>query len=110
MKMIKKMGLTLLLFLYLAVLTKMILFKYIPLTEIINYFNFTYDEYLWRSNNLVPFKTIYFYLFLAELNLNIRIQNLVGNVLGFVPFGLILPLISKRFLNLKTIILLTFFL
>lgn len=110
MKVSIKIALTLILILYLAILTKLVLFKYFPLSEIINHFNFTYSEYHWRANNFTPFKTIYFYLFLAEINFNIRIENLVGNILGFVPFGIILPLLSKKFLNLKAVILATFFL
>jgi glycopeptide antibiotics resistance protein len=94
--------------LYLAILTKLVLFKYIPLHEIINHFNFTYDEYHWRSNNFVPFKTIYFYLFLAEINLSIRIENLVGNVIGFSPLGIILPSLSRKFQKLAVIMLTTF--
>jgi glycopeptide antibiotics resistance protein len=105
---IKKLFLTIILFLYLAVLTKLILFKYIPLSEIINHFNFTYNEYHWRSNNFVPFKTINFYLFLANINLSIRIENLVGNIVGFIPYGFILPLLSKSFLKLRAVILATF--
>jgi glycopeptide antibiotics resistance protein len=84
------------------------LFKYIPLSEIINHFNFTYDEYHWRSNNFVPFKTINFYLFLADINLDIRIENLAGNIIGFMPFGFILPLLAKKFQKLGTVILHTF--
>ncbi|MGX6444627.1 VanZ family protein [Neobacillus sp. K501] len=105
---VKKFALTLILCCYLAILTKLILFKYIPLSEIINHFNFTYDQNLWRSNNFVPFKTIYFYLFLADINLSIRIENLAGNIIGFIPFGFILPLLSKRVFKLSTVILLTF--
>lgn len=108
MKIIYKITLILLLCLYLAILSKLILFKYIPLSEIINHFNFTYDEYHWRSNNFVPFKTINFYLFLADINLNIRIVNLAGNIIGFVPFGSILPLLAKKFQKLSTVTISTF--
>jgi glycopeptide antibiotics resistance protein len=108
MKIIFKMTLFLILCLYLAILSKLILFKYIPLSEIINHFNFTYDEYHWRSNNFVPFKTINFYLFLADINLNIRIENLAGNIIGFMPFGFILPLLARKFQKLSTVTLATF--
>ncbi|MBV7506233.1 VanZ family protein [Bacillus sp. sid0103] len=108
MKIIFKMTLFLILCLYLAILSKFILFKYIPLSEIINHFNFTYDEYHWRSNNFVPFKTINFYLFLADINLSIRIENLAGNVIGFMPFGFILPLLAKKFQKLSAVTLATF--
>jgi len=108
MKIIFKMILILILCLYLAILSKLILFKYIPLSQIMNHFNFTYDEYHWRSNNFVPLKTIYFYLFLADINVNIRIENLAGNIVGFMPFGFILPLLAKKFQNLSTVALSTF--
>ncbi|WP_342429304.1 VanZ family protein [Neobacillus sp. FSL H8-0543] len=108
MKILGKMTITLILCLYLAILTKLILFKYIPLSEMINHFNFTYNEYFWRSNNFVPFKTIYFYLYLADINLNIRIENLVGNIIGFMPFGFILPLLSRKFLRLAPVLFATF--
>ncbi|MBO0959294.1 VanZ family protein [Neobacillus sp. MM2021_6] len=110
MKIIFKMALLLVLCLYLAILSKLILFKYISLSEIINHFNFTYDEYHWRSNNFVPLKTIYFYLFLADINLNIRIVNLAGNIIGFAPFGFILPLLAKKFQKFSAVTVATFFL
>ncbi|MEH7416137.1 VanZ family protein [Neobacillus drentensis] len=110
MKLIFKLILTLILCVYIAILSKLILFKYIPLSQIIEHFNFTYDGYHWRDNNFVPFKTIYFYMYLADINLNIRIENLVGNIIGFAPFGFILPLLSKRYQKLSTVTITTFIL
>ncbi|MEW5553486.1 VanZ family protein [Peribacillus frigoritolerans] len=108
MKILIKVTLTLVLCIYLAILTKLILFKYLPLSEVINHFDFSFNEYHWRSSNVVPFKTIIFYLFLADINFNMRIENLVGNIIGFVPFGFILPLLSKKFLTFKPFIIATF--
>ncbi len=108
MKIIYKFVLILILCLYIAILSKLILFKYIPLSEIIHHFNFAYDTYHWRANNFVPFKTIYFYLYLADINVNIRIENLVGNIIGFFPFGFILPLLAKKFQKLSTVTVATF--
>ncbi|MEH7545554.1 VanZ family protein [Bacillus sp. AFS076308] len=110
MKLIFKLILTLILCVYIAILSKLILFKYIPLSQIIEHFNFTYDGYHWRDNNFVPFKTIYFYMYLADINLIIRIENLVGNIIGFAPFGFILPLLSKGFQKLSTVTITTFIL
>ena len=110
MKIFSKIVLFFILCLYIAVLSKLILFKYIPLAQIIEHFNFTYDGYHWRDNNFVPFKTIKFYLYKAEINPNIRIENLAGNVVGFVPFGFILPLLTKGFQKFKAVTLATFFL
>ena len=36
------------------------------------------------------------------------IDNLIGNIIGFVPFGFMLPLLSKRLLSLKIIVVATF--
>ncbi|MFJ5715983.1 VanZ family protein [Neobacillus sp. NPDC093127] len=94
---------------YLSILTKLILFKYLPLEVIISNFTFkSNDEYSWYfTHNFIPFKTIIYYLFLADINLNIRIVNLVGNIIGFAPFGFIVPLLSKRFLSLKNVTIAT---
>ncbi|WP_160724267.1 VanZ family protein [Bacillus sp. USDA818B3_A] len=108
MKLIFKFILLIILLVYIAILSKLILFKYIPLSQIVEHFNFTYDEYHWRDNNFVPFKTIYFYMYLADINLSIRIANLAGNIIGFSPFGFILPLLSRRFQKLRRVILSTF--
>jgi glycopeptide antibiotics resistance protein len=107
MKLFLKTILFLLFCFYLFILTQKILFKYLPLDAIINHFTFKGIGYRWRSINLIPFKTITFYLF-ADINLNIRIENLAGNIIGFMPFGFLLPVLSKRFFKFKTITLATF--
>ena len=108
MRVFIKILFTILLCLYLVILTKLILFKYIPLTEIINHFTFSNNEYHWRSNNFIPFKTIIFYLFIADVNVNIRIENIVGNIIGFAPFGFILPSLAKGFQKLGAVAFATF--
>lgn len=97
MRILRKISFTILLCLYLVILTKLILFKDIPITEIFSRFPFYNNDFRWRSNNFIPFKTINFYLYIADVNLSIRIENLVGNVIGFAPLGFILPLLSNRF-------------
>ncbi|MFF3022137.1 VanZ family protein [Gottfriedia sp. NPDC057948] len=96
---------------YLMILTERILFKYLPVQQFISHFeiNFARDDW-WRSNNFIPFKTIIFYLFLADINFDIRISNLAGNIIGFMPFGFLLPLIVKKYDNLKSILKATFIL
>jgi glycopeptide antibiotics resistance protein len=94
---------------YLVILSKLILFKHIgSFSNLYRYLTPEYDYFNWRSHNFIPFKTIFYYLFLAELNLNIKINNLVGNIMGFIPFGFMLPLLSKRLLSLKMIVVATF--
>lgn len=96
---------------YLMILTERILFKYLPVSQFISQleFNFT-REHWWRSNNFIPFKTITFYLYLADINFDIRISNLAGNIIGFMPFGFLLPLIVKKYDRLKSILKATFIL
>jgi glycopeptide antibiotics resistance protein len=108
MKILIKIGAFFTLIIYLIILTQQILFKYIPISEIIHHFRFVDHQYHWRSSNFIPFKTIHFYLFLANVNLKIRIENLVGNVIGFAPFGFICPLIFKKSRNLKVVLVATF--
>ncbi|KQL32948.1 hypothetical protein AN960_23590 [Bacillus sp. FJAT-25509] len=108
MKLFMKIVLTLAFCLYLVVLTNQILFKYVSPSEIISHFNFNNNDDRWHGHNFIPLKTIIYYLFLADINLNIRITNIVGNIIGFVPFGFILPILLKRFKNFNVILITTF--
>lgn len=108
MKFPKKAILLSLLIIYLAVLTQQILIKHFNLDMLIDQITFSADAPFYINHNFIPFKTIVFYLFLAEINLNIRVENLAGNVIGFIPFGFLLPLLFKDLLSFKKIILLTF--
>jgi len=124
MKLFFKVILFLLFCFYLFILTQTILFKFVPinaiihhplivfsnhrrLDAIISYITFKDISFRLRSINLIPFKTITFYLF-ADISLGYRIENLAGNIIGFMPFGFILPVLSKRFFKFKTITLATF--
>lgn len=93
---------------YILVLSKLILFKYLTIPDIINHFTFNFDDLYLNSHNFIPFNTIIYYLFLANINFNIRVENLVGNIVGFVPFGFMLPLLSKRFHSFKNMAIITF--
>ncbi len=96
--------------LYLIILTKLILFKFFSLSYTIHHDHFNHLLDHWRSSNFIPLKMIIFYLFIADMNRNIRLENLAGNIIGFVPFGFILPLITKRFLSFKKTWIATFIL
>ncbi|WP_306419864.1 VanZ family protein [Bacillus sp. J14TS2] len=100
-----------LLCLYLCILSKQILFKFLPLQVIVNHLTLNFEgELFWGRQNFIPFKTISYYLFSAtDLSSRVRIENLAGNVIGFMPFGFLVPLLSRK-LNLKAITLATFFL
>lgn len=81
---------------YLLVLVKVIIFKY-PFEELYAI------AQTWRKDvileglgtaNFIPFKTIKMYIKYAD-KLN-SFENLAGNILAFVPFGFLLPLVRKR--------------
>jgi glycopeptide antibiotics resistance protein len=56
--------------------------------------------------NIVPFSTIYYYL--SGQDTTGTIPNLLGNILIFVPFGLLLPLLNAKFKTFKYLILCSF--
>lgn len=65
-------------------------------------------EYARMHLNLVPFKTIGGYIkavFDGSMNLNIPLENLFGNLIMFLPFGLYIPFFNKKIDSLKKFIL-----
>lgn len=58
--------------------------------------------------NLIPFKTILYFLSGVERK-GIAFQNLFGNFVGFMPFGLLAPLIFDKIRNVRSMLLLSFF-
>ena len=56
-------------------------------------------EYIKRSSNFVPFKTISTYItamFNGSMNIDIPIRNLLGNLIMFLPMGIYLPYYIKK--------------
>jgi glycopeptide antibiotics resistance protein len=51
--------------------------------------------YSHRCINMIPFKTIGQFMS-AKYNKSIKIINIVGNIVVFMPLGIMLPLLSKR--------------
>lgn len=86
----------LLLVLYLAVLTKNILFKKGGFRYYKNYFAREYKQYSvnkgWAKANTVPFRTINLYKKGLQRNNSTAEYNIWGNLLGFIPLGVLLPL------------------
>ncbi|MEO6541184.1 MAG: VanZ family protein [Ferruginibacter sp.] len=83
---------------YLAVLTKLIIFKR-PLGFIKRHFLHHYSWQLAKANmhkaNLKPFTTIKLYLN-SHGNPEYAINNLLGNTIGFIPLGILLPLLFTK--------------
>ncbi len=106
---LKKTLLVLLLIIYLLLLLKLILLKHLTITDIVNHIKLSNEgERFWGSHNFIPFKTIIYYLFIADINFTIRFENIVGNIVAFVPFGCMLPLLSSKFQSYKIVFLSTF--
>lgn len=54
--------------------------------------------------NLVPLRTVLLYFDLGNgLSLTSRLVNLLGNVVVFIPFGFLTPLLKLRFISLLRI-------
>lgn len=59
----------------------------------------TLIEYMKRSSNFVPFKTISTYIkaiYRESMNIDIPIKNLVGNFIMFLPMGIYMPYYIKK--------------
>ncbi|MBD7937292.1 VanZ family protein [Cytobacillus sp. Sa5YUA1] len=71
-------------------------FYFFSREEQMSFFNFNFSE--WGMNlNIIPFKTTINYLLNADLfNLDIIITNTIGNILIFLPLGLLLPVLFKQ--------------
>ncbi|AJD89630.1 hypothetical protein JMA_03130 [Jeotgalibacillus malaysiensis] len=81
-------------------------------SEILDYLTFNTEiPFYWHTHNFIPLKTIGEYLFIRDdLNFNIRVENLAGNVIGFMPFGFLLPLLLEKFQSFKKVVIATFLL
>lgn len=86
---------TILLLLYMGLLTQQILFKKTSVRYYKNYFEKSYKRYTigrgWKKANTVPFKTINMYYKGYERGNTNASYNLLGNLIGFIPLGLLLP-------------------
>lgn len=92
--------------LYVVILVKAILFKF-PLQVVLN-------DWVERDligalfhSQFIPFKTISEYL-LGGGNVNISLRNLLGNLIGFMPLGFFLPVLSSKFKKLRKIVITSF--
>ncbi len=86
---------------YLLILTKKVLFKQGGLRYYKQYFAREYKNYAvsdgWRKANTVPFRTIKLYKKGLDRNNSNAEYNLLGNFIGFIPFGILFPLFLPWF-------------
>ncbi len=83
-----------LLVVYLLVLLRVILFKF-PLHTILDILS-DRDELEYTRVNMVPFQTIRFYMFSGRVSFRMAARNLLGNILAFVPLGILIPLLRRK--------------
>ena len=87
---------------YLLFLTKNILFKRSP-GYYKNYFKKEYRQYKieegWKQANTKPFSTIRLFYNSHRMNTEYKKNNLLGNFIGFIPFGFLLSLLVPWFRN-----------
>ncbi len=97
----------------LLVLTKNILFKKSP-GYYKRYFQNEYRHYsvknAWEHANTKPFSTIQLFYRSRRLRTEYKQDNLLGNLLGVVPIGLLLPLLVPLFRKGIYVLLAGFFL
>lgn len=101
---------TLLFLFYLFVLLKVTLFR-----TSVTLFDVTFSEnngYVTSLEtaieraNFVPFRSIHYYLISRQEPLEVGLVNVLGNVLLFIPFGGLLPLVVQRFRSFGSTLLL----
>ena len=88
---------------YLGLLTKYIVFKRDSIRYYKHYFAREYKIYSvskgWKKANTVPFQTINMYYKGYKEDNKTATFNLLGNLLGFIPFGILLPLALPWFVH-----------
>ena len=87
---------------YACILIKMILFKRPPGYYLQHFFH-NYDWGMIKANfrraNLVPFTTIMLFI-KSKLSMRDIVGNVLGNIVGFIPFGILVPMLFRRFSTL----------
>ena len=95
----------------LLVLTKYILFKRSP-EYYKNYFAHQYSRKVirngWKHANLKPFSTIYLFYTSKRLREEYKYDNIGGNLIGFMPLGILLPALFFSFRSIWRIALISF--
>lgn len=89
---------------YLALLAKVILFKY-PINMILTILKSEETLPLSRriaNSNFIPMKTIINFLS-GNQSLKISMMNLLGNIIAFSPFGFLLPIVFDRINKLRSV-------
>jgi glycopeptide antibiotics resistance protein len=91
---------------FMLLLTRNILFKK-NLSYYRHYFQTEYKQYSisdgWKLANTKPFYTIKLFYNSRNLTTDYKANNLLGNIIGFFPLGLLLPFLLPWFRNILVI-------
>lgn len=112
MKSKKRKSIFLILFtIYMFLLVKVILFKYPRpmIREILKSSRLAALSFRIGHSNFIAFKSIFRFLFKSK-NIRISIKNLLGNIIAFMPFGFLLPILSDRMKKIKSMLVASFIL
>jgi glycopeptide antibiotics resistance protein len=83
---------------YSLIMIKLLLIRFTP---------FRLEEYRY---NLIPFKTIGRFIFERDhYNTDIWVKNLFGNIVLFIPLGVFIPLLNKKYIRAVPFFILVFF-
>ena len=70
----------------------------------------TYSEYLLAMSNFIPLKSVYVLLTTPVISASLILRfviNFVGNILLFIPWGILLPLCFNRLQSFKKFVVIT---
>ena len=61
-----------------------------------------------ETKNIVPFKTILYYLLnISSNNIDILITNTLGKIAIYIPLGVLIPIVARKKNNIKSITIIT---
>ncbi len=95
---------------YLLILTKFILFKWsfaYTKDHFVHNYNWDFAKQKLHHLDLIPLASIRGYLF-NKADYADPIFNLLGNIIGFIPLGILLPLIFRKLRSFKSTLLRVF--
>ncbi|MFL5739023.1 MAG: VanZ family protein, partial [Flavisolibacter sp.] len=92
---------------YFLILLRVIVFKGSAEFIIGHIRNFPSLHKGWTLANFIPFKTIYYYVSLQEVAEN-GLENVGGNIVLFIPYGLLLPLAIRCTREFRKLLLTVF--
>ncbi|AKA67446.1 VanZ family protein [Clostridium scatologenes] len=88
---------------YIAALFKILIFRYLPISQL---FSGSYGEI--RSINLIPFKTVIQDIVNSRTMGYMRaISNTFGNIIIFIPFGYFIPSLNEKYSRFSNVLIST---